>query len=125
VVACILCQTDAPTPALTRTASKGEETESKTDPATVDKPAHDSVALLFDAGLVGVLMMGNLSPGLKGHAVTMFEVGRLSYSTVCKFLDELFKVRLVPAVLFVSLSVHVGNTMTKRYPLPVTRYLFR
>ena len=54
-----------------------------------------TVALLFDASLVGVFMMGNLSQSLKGHAVTMFEVGRLSSEAVDHFLEELCNVRRV------------------------------
>ncbi|XP_077863957.1 protein FAM91A1-like [Saccoglossus kowalevskii] len=37
-------------------------------------------------------MMGNLSPGLKSHAVTMFEVGKLSDESLDSFLTELEKV---------------------------------
>lgn len=36
--------------------------------------------------------MGNLSPGLKSHAVTMFEVGKLSDESLDSFLTELEKV---------------------------------
>ena len=37
-------------------------------------------------------MMGNLSPGLKTHAVTMFEVGKLSDETMDSLVAELEKV---------------------------------
>lgn len=37
-------------------------------------------------------MMGNLSPGLKNHAVTMFEVGKLTDEVLGSFLTELGKV---------------------------------
>jgi hypothetical protein len=34
-------------------------------------------------------MMGNLSPGLKNHAVTMFEVGKMADESLDSFLLEL------------------------------------
>ena len=42
-------------------------------------------------------MMGNLSPSLKNHAVTMFEVGKLSDESMDVFLAELKKISATEA----------------------------
>ncbi|KXZ46985.1 hypothetical protein GPECTOR_39g479 [Gonium pectorale] len=52
---------------------------------------HGGVAVVVDAEATGYLMMGALSPGLKRHAVTLFEGGRVAGEEVIReLLQELW-----------------------------------
>uniref|UniRef100_A0ACD5T7I5 Uncharacterized protein n=1 Tax=Avena sativa TaxID=4498 RepID=A0ACD5T7I5_AVESA len=47
------------------------------------------VGFVVDANVTSYLMMGSLSPGLKTHAVTLYEAGKLGYSCIADLCNDL------------------------------------
>ncbi|KAJ8762508.1 hypothetical protein K2173_007947 [Erythroxylum novogranatense] len=58
----------------------------------VPRTSHTRVAFVVDATITSYLMMGSVSPGLKSHAVTLYEAGKLGHASIadlCKDLGSL------------------------------------
>ncbi|EEF48559.1 conserved hypothetical protein [Ricinus communis] len=56
------------------------------------RSSHTRVAFIVDANITSYLMMGSVSPGLKSHAVTLYEAGKLGHASIadlCKDLSTL------------------------------------
>lgn len=47
------------------------------------------VAFVVDANITSYLMMGSVSPGLKSHAVTLYEAGKLGDSSIAELCKDL------------------------------------
>ncbi|XP_057794184.1 uncharacterized protein LOC131010603 isoform X1 [Salvia miltiorrhiza] len=54
-------------------------------------PAADCsrVAFVVDANITSYLMMGSVSPGLKSHAVTLYEAGKLGHTSIADLCRDL------------------------------------
>ncbi|KAL3829225.1 hypothetical protein ACJIZ3_018027 [Penstemon smallii] len=47
------------------------------------------VAFVVDANITSYLMMGSVSPGLKSHAVTLYEAGKLGHASIADLCKDL------------------------------------
>ncbi|KAJ4952213.1 hypothetical protein NE237_029045 [Protea cynaroides] len=50
---------------------------------------HARVAFVVDANITSYLMMGSVSPGLKSHAVTLYEAGKLGDTSIAELCKDL------------------------------------
>ncbi|KAL1307829.1 hypothetical protein AAHE18_17G061600 [Arachis hypogaea] len=56
------------------------------------RSSYTRVAFMVDANITSYLMMGSVSPGLKSHAVTLYEAGKLGHASIddlCKDLSTI------------------------------------
>ncbi|KAL1358153.1 hypothetical protein AAHE18_04G013300 [Arachis hypogaea] len=53
------------------------------------RSAYTRAAFIVDANITSYLMMGSVSPGLKSHAVTLYEAGKLGHASIADLCRDL------------------------------------
>ncbi|KAI3806731.1 hypothetical protein L1987_22645 [Smallanthus sonchifolius] len=59
------------------------------DQDSTDNSGYTRVAFVVDANITSYLMMGSVSPGLKSHAVTLYEAGKLGHASIKDLCNDL------------------------------------
>ncbi|KAL8225497.1 hypothetical protein R6Q57_018054 [Mikania cordata] len=59
------------------------------DQDSTDNSGYTRVAFVVDANITSYLMMGSVSPGLKSHAVTLYEAGKLGHASIRDLCNDL------------------------------------
>ncbi|GMH37437.1 hypothetical protein BSKO_05310 [Bryopsis sp. KO-2023] len=92
--------------------NEGDEAESMTDKEREVGPSSGegrAVALVVDAETTSYLMMGALSPGVKRHAVTLFEAGKVAGDEVIAELIAELRSSVMSCMKLEGEMIHLTN----------------
>ncbi|CAN0889927.1 Protein FAM91A1 [Linum grandiflorum] len=73
----------------TKSADGDGQQEAQTSEYLGPRGSYTRVAFIVDANITSYLMMGSVSPGLKSHAVTLYEAGKLGHASIAELCKDL------------------------------------